>query len=108
MCPDSRALPEEPFMVQLRRQVHWMADEILRSLFDANPGAAESWRAKPRAMGLAGTRRSGASSTVGLHRKLRNALDRRVVARRVVACSAFPSPNGHAANPQGQSDTKVG
>lgn len=41
MCPVSRILPEEAVILdQLRHQMHWMADEILRSLAGANPGVS--------------------------------------------------------------------
>jgi hypothetical protein len=91
MRPGSRVSSEEAAVIgQLRRQMHWMADDVLSSMLGVSVEVASNSRqAKVASIGPPGTGAPGAGSAVGLHRRLRSALDRRIVAKRAATSRAW-------------------
>lgn len=89
MRAGSRVSSEEA-LGQLRRQLHWMADDVLSSMLGVGVEAASNSRqAKVSSIGPTGRGAPGAVSAVGLHRGLRSALDRRIVAKRAATSRAW-------------------
>ena len=88
--PPSRISSEEAVLIlgRLRRQMHWMADDVLSSMLGVGLDAAPKSGRAEVAFDPCGAGGAGAGSTVGLRRRLRRTLDRRIAARRAAASKA--------------------
>ena len=92
MRPGSLGWPEQAAIIgQLRRQLHWMADDVLRSILGVGPEVSKPRSIPTAARGRLVSRKLGAGSAVGVHRRLKSALNRRIAVKQIPVRNGLPS-----------------